>query len=235
MPKRLRLLQGYYWDTRNRNYIRAATGRFVARSRIVGLLDKSIAQRETRLYKGVQRFADGELSSATFLSRSRTMLKRQYLQNRALAKGGWDRLTPRDYGAVGGKLRWQYQRLATMAQQLNVGEISTPQALNRMRMYMGDARAEFYRVERDELPRPKLGSMYIERRRLGQAEHCESCLRYASLGWQPERTLPVPGDESECDGNCRCEIERKEIPGVEAIEWVGRATQGGKVLAVTTE
>ena len=232
MPRGLRLLQGYYFDVRNRNYIRAATGRFVARSRIVELLDKSITQREARLYKGVQRFADGELSPATFLSRSRTMLKRQYLQNSALAKGGWDRLTPSDYGAVGGKLRWQYQRLATMAQEITDGKISVAQALNRTHMYMGDARAEFYRVERDELPRPKLGNVYIERRRLDPpAIHCQKCLDHAALGWQPERTLPVPGDDCQCDGNCRCTLERKEIPGVEAIEWVGRATQGGKVLA----
>jgi len=123
-PRVMRLLQGYYWDKRNHNYVRAASGRFVARSRILELLEKSVAGRERRLYEGVQRLVDGRRSPQVFLSHAKLMLKRQYLQEAALAAGGWDRLTPADFGRVGGKLQAQYRRMAEMTRGIRDGEVA---------------------------------------------------------------------------------------------------------------
>ena len=220
-PRVMRLLQGYYWDRRNQNYIRAATGRFVARGRIIELLEKSVQGRERRLYEGVRRLVDGRRSPQTFLTYSKLMLKRQYLQEAALAAGGWDRLTPTDYGRVGGKLQAQYRRLAEMTQGIRDGEVSEAQALNRMQMYMGNARAEYFEVERGRLPLVPQGQARIERRRLGIADHCDDCLNYADMGWQPEGALPVPTQGSQCDGNCRCTLERAVVDAERARAAIG--------------
>lgn len=46
------------------------------------------------------------------------------------------------------------------------------------------------------------------RRILGNAEHCEDCIRYAAMGWQPnDGTLPPPGSQSRCGSFCRCRME----------------------------
>ncbi len=218
-----RLLQGYYWDRRSHNYIRAATGRFVARNRVIELLEKSVAGRERRLYEGVRRLADGRRSPQMFLSHAKVMLKRQYLQNAALAAGGWDQLTPADFGGIGGKLRAQYRRLSEMTAGIRDGTVSEAQALNRMQMYMGNARAEYFEVERERLPVPEMGQTRIERRRLGAKDkgNCEDCLRWAGMGWQAEGILPVPAQASVCDGNCRCSLERIIVDAERATVAMG--------------
>ena len=222
-PRVMRLLQGYYFDKRNHNYIRAPTGRFVARGRIIELLEKSVAGRERRLFEGIRRLVDGTRSPQVFLSHAKVMLKRQYLQEAALAAGGWDQLTPADFGRVGGKLRAQYRRLSEMTAGVRDGEVSEAQALNRMQMYMGNARAEYFEVERERLPPVPQGQTRIERRRLGAKDkgNCDDCLRYDDMGWQPEGALPVPAQASLCNGNCRCDLRRMIVDAERATAAMG--------------
>ena len=43
---------------------------------------------------------------------------------------------------------------------------------------------------------------------LGIAEHCEDCVYYAGMDWQPIGTVPTPGDGStQCIVNCYCHKE----------------------------
>ena len=222
-PRVMRLLQGYYWDRRSHEYIRAATGRFVARGRIVELLEKSVAARERRLFEGVRRLADGRRSPQMFLSHAKVMLKRQYLQEAALAAGGWDRLTPADFGRVGGKLRTQYRRLSEMTAGIADGTVSEAQALSRMQMYMGNARAEYFEVERETLPPVPQGQTRIERRTLGASKGgpCDDCIRWADMGWQAEAILPVPTQQSVCNGHCRCTLHRVVVDAERATAAMG--------------
>lgn len=220
------LLQGYIFDTSVQRYRYLRTGRFVARDRIIDLLERSIDSRERRVLRGTQRFLDGAISPATWITRTKTMLRRQHLQMAALAKGGWDRLTPHDYGRVGGTLRAEYDRIANMAGQIARGEVSEAQAANRMHMYLGNARKEFFLTERENLRPADFGNMWIEKRRLEPtAQHCEDCLRYNEMGWQSLGVLPVPSEDSQCDGNCRCTMERRQIPTYEASQWIGNKTR----------
>ena len=222
-PRGLRLLQGYVFDRRSGRYVREATGRFVSRSKIVDLLERSIQGRERRLYVGARRAVAGEISPSVWLSRTKTMLKRQYLQDAALAAGGWDRLTPADYGRIGGRIRGQYRYLATMAEGIRDGTISEAQAVSRMRMYVGEARRQFYEVERERRPPPPPGKTRLERRLLAAKDkgNCADCLRYYGMGWQIEGVLPVPGAESICGGNCRCEIIVKIVDTERAEAVIG--------------
>ena len=222
-PRTLRLLQGYYFDRRSRNYIRAATGRFVARGRVVELLEKSVAARERRLFEGIRRLADGTRSPQVFLSHAKVMLKRQYLQEAALAAGGWDRLTPADFGRVGGKLQAQYRRMTEMTAGIRDGEVSEAQALSRMQMYVGNARAEYFEVERDLLPPVPMGQTRMERRTLGASKGgpCVDCQKWADMGWQAEEILPVPTQQSVCDGHCRCTLHRVVVDAERATAAMG--------------
>jgi len=221
MPKPSDLLQGYTWDAGSGRY-RGPTGRYVARTRVLDLLSSSMHDREQRMLRGTTAFVEGRITARTWVSRESTMLKREYLQNAALAAGGWDRLTPRDYGRIGGKLRAEYGRIAAMADQVTAGEVSAAQALNRVRMYQGGARSMYYATERDHLPEAERGMVYLERRVLGPTEdHCTQCPQFYDLGWQYEGTLPIPGSESDCGNNCLCDLLRKQVPANEAENWIG--------------
>jgi len=194
------LLQGYFWEPASQRYKYARTGRYVARNKIVGLLERSVAGRERRLMAGTSRLAAGEISPATWLSRTRTMVKRQHLQNEALAAGGWDRLTQADYGRVGGRLQAEYRRIGDLAGQIARGEVSEAQALNRVHMYMGNARRAYFDVERERLPPAEVGKVRVEKRVLAARDgaNCPKCLEHAGEGWQLEGILPVPTEDCQC-------------------------------------
>ena len=225
------VLQGYEWDSRVNRYRSDDTGRYVARTRITELLERSTADRESRLRSGVQTFIDGGISENTWLVRSANMLARDHIQHAALAAGGWDRLTPADRAGIAQRLAGDFDRLRKLGNGITSGDISAAQAQARMDMYVGHSRAEFFVIERDRLPKPAEGMVTIERRTLHSAHPCKDCIEFHDRGWQPEGDLPLPTEESVCDGNCRCTMDRKEVPTSQAAGWIGHRGGPGDEMA----
>jgi hypothetical protein len=218
-------LPGYAYDPKSARYRNLETGRYVARREVLNLLAASTRAYERELRAGVAAFLRGQIDQSTFLARSMDLLKRQYVQNAALGAGGWDRLGAAEYGRLGGRLRSEYGYLRNFAQEIANGEVTLEQAINRINLYIGHARAEFFVQERDKLPDAEAGAVWVERRILADAKHCEQCVEYANRGWQYEGVLPLPTEDCDCDGNCRCELERKQVPEAEAAELVGSKAQ----------
>lgn len=212
MPKPSSLLDGYQYEPGTGRYRNLKSGRFVARTRITDLLGDALNANERTMTRTATAFHEGALDPRDWLNSTKLALKREYLQNAALGAGGLDRLTARDYGRIGGHLSAEYGRLASMAEQIAAGEVTLPQALNRITMYQGGARRMYYEAERENLPGVEQGQVRIERRVLGQAEHCEDCITYYEQGYQYEGVLPVPGDGSRCMTNCRCDLLRRVVP-----------------------
>lgn len=213
-------LPGYRWDSRSHRYVNVATGRFVARQAILDLLDAEIGQRERELGRLAQALMEGRLSAAAWVHAVQTELRRAHLQAAALGAGGWDRLTPADYGRVGGYLAADYRRLVEFARAIEAGELTPAQVLSRMRMYLGNARRNFWHgQERAAQP----GRVVLLRRVLGAAEHCDDCVGYAALGWQRADSgqIPPPGEGSVCLTNCRCSRLRREVAADEVEGWMG--------------
>ena len=221
MPKPSDYLQGYEWVPAAHNY-RRPNGTFVKRDRVLELLETSLNNRERTMLKGTTAFVEGKISARAWVSRQSTMLQREYLQNAALAAGGWDRLTDADLARIQARLNTEFGRIASMADQITAGQVTEAQALARIRMYQGGARREYYDVERETLPATGEGMVRLERRMLGPTEdHCKTCPDLADQGWQPEGTLPVPGEGSECDGNCRCEMITRTVSARAADVLIG--------------
>ena len=218
-------LPGYAYDPKSARYRNLETGRYVARREVLNLLAASTRAYERELRAGVAAFHRGQIDQSTFLARSMDLLKRQYVQNAALGAGGWDRLGAAEYGRLGGRLRSEYGYLRNFAQEIANGEVTLEQAINRINLYIGHARAEFFVQERDKLPDAEAGAVWVERRILADVKHCEQCVEYANRGWQYEGVLPLPTEDCDCDGNCRCELERKQVPEAEAAELVGSKAQ----------
>lgn len=204
------VLVGFSFERGVARYRSLADGRFVSRATINDLLDAQVSSAERRLGNLITATHEGRLSPSWFAETMRTELRRLHLQERALAVGGFDRLTQSDYGSIGRRLRDDYARVARMAQELQDGTATLPQALSRMQGYLGSARAEYYEAERRVLG--ETGRQWEERRILNAQESCGDCIDLAARGWQPSGTLPLPGSGgTQCTVYCRCTMDRREV------------------------
>ena len=221
-------LRGYTYVPSMHAY-RGPNGRTVARSTILEKLADSIEQREKSIVRHAEALANGQLGGAQYVSLEHLLLKRQGLQEAALAAGGWDRLTPADRGRVGAMLQHDiYPALARQAHDAAEGKLSPAQAVSRVHMMMGTERAMGLQIEREHQPLPKQGLTRIARRHISADDRvCHSdgdvpgCIELAGMGWQLEDEVPVPGVGAVCMGNCRCSIEYKDVPEGELDQWVG--------------
>lgn len=204
------ILRGYQWSRSAARYRDTSTGRFVSRTRITNLLEQNVDRAEHRLANLVQGLYNKELAPGYVQTMMRDEVRRLTLQNIALGKGGFDRLTFSDYGRAGRQLRDTYTRMTNLVRDIETGRASLPQALNRVQGYVLEARQQFFKAEREALM--AAGHRFEERRVLAASEHCNGCVTYARMGWQPMGTLPLPGDgDTECGRRCRCSLERREV------------------------
>jgi hypothetical protein len=218
------ILPGYSWSRSVGRYRSDDSGRFVARADVVGLLQAQTDGLEGRVGALTQALIEGNLAPAYYAEQVSTELRRAHLQQVALAAGGWDRLTPADYGSVGRKLRDDYARVLNMATDATNGTVTLPQALNRVSGWAGNARLGYWEALRRHAE-VDANSVLLDKRNLGVAEHCRDCLTYHEQGWQPSGVLPVPGQASQCTTHCRCTMTSRTVPVSEAGEWIGTRRQ----------
>lgn len=204
------VLIGYTYDRRAARYRDTSRGRFVARTRIVNLMESQVNRAENRLANLVQGLYSKEIAPGYAQTLMRDEMRRLVLQNNSLGKGGWDRLTFRDYGRAGNQLRDTYQRMTSLVQGIVDGKVTLPQAMNRIQGYVTEARQQFFKAERDALR--ESGQRMEARRVLSASEHCPDCITLARMGWRPMEEVPLPGDGStECGNRDKCYIEYRVV------------------------
>ena len=205
--------KGYIWETDNARYRDVSTGRFVSEAtietRIESYNDTVIADRVTQHTQGL---VDGTTSLPDWQRAVAKELKDAYVVNLQVGRGGRKATTQSDYGRIGGRLAFEYGKLNGFAfeianRQYDIdGKLilgpSDAQILARAKLYARGPRTAYF----DGQTAGKEAAEYTEERRiLNPAEHCEDCVAYEALGWQPIGTLPPPGVGSRCQHNCRCE------------------------------
>lgn len=203
------VLPGFTFERNLARYRDSSTGRFVARTRINELMEQQVNTVEDRLARIVQGVADKSLAPGAAQEMARDELRRLVLTNNALGKGGIDQLTFRDYGRVGQQLRDTYQRVTNLLDGVEKGNVTLPQAMNRIQGYVSEARQQFFAAQRDATM--ATGRQMEERRVLHAKESCVNCVDYAAQGWQPAGTLPLPGELSQCNKYCLCTLEVREV------------------------
>lgn len=212
------VLPGFEYSQGASRYRDQSTGRFVARADIMDLLETQTNGLERRVGALTQAMHEGSLAPGYWADQVRTELRRAHLQERALGAGGFDRLTQSDYGSVGRKLRDDYQRIANLAQGIQDGTVTLPQAMTRIQGYAGNARLEFYEAQRQRMA-ANIGETVMMIRDLGAAEHCVSCVEYYGQGWA--YNLPNPGEASECGTHCRCDLRLRTVASDRVAELIG--------------
>ena len=147
----------------------------------------------------------GRLTLDAWTLSMRQSIKLTHLWSAALAKGGWAQLTASDYGVVGQTVRFHYQRLDRMAQQIAQGLPLDGRVTVRVEMYAEAARKTYHDIEFRVI---QSSTNFTEERNVIDplAEHCAECDQASAVGWVPLGTLPRPGYRT-CLTNCRCRME----------------------------
>jgi hypothetical protein len=156
-----------------------------------------------------QALLDGHLALSAWEVQAMASIKSSHLLGASLAMGGWNNMTPADFGWVGQRIRSQYAYLRDFANQLANGK----QALNgtvlaRTEMYAQAAR-QTHRAAQQRLAQQR--GMEQERNQLGAADHCSGCLTETARGWQPIGTL-VPCGSRNCLSRCHCSLQYRMVP-----------------------
>lgn len=210
------ILPGFLWERNTARYRDTSNGRFVARTRINSLMEQQVATSEQRMAQIVQGVADKSIAPSIAQEAMRDEMRRLVLANNALGKGGLEQLTFRDYGRAGQQLRDTYARITNLVDGVERGEVTIPQAMNRIQGYVSEARQQYFAAQRDATL--ATGRQIEERRVLNAKESCNGCITYAAMGWQPAGTLPLPGEgDTQCGVHCLCSLEQREVQQEERI------------------
>ncbi|MCP5101011.1 MAG: hypothetical protein GY943_36130 [Chloroflexi bacterium] len=196
---------GYVWDNNAGRYRSRETGRFVSESAIRSDLDRF---NETIIRENLSSVTDkllnGNITLEQWQRRLANELKDAWRLNQMIGRGGKSQMTQADYGRLGGRLRFEYDRLNRLAIEIKAGMLTEAQIRARVGLYANAPRVGFY----DGLTAAQQAAGLVEERRvLNPAEHCSDCIGYADQGWQPIGTLPMPGEKSQCMRNCKCTME----------------------------
>jgi hypothetical protein len=220
----------YTWDGRlnhGRGGFRSeATGRAVAWAEVRAALDRTLDSAAKEMASLSAQLQDGRLSLAEWQQRMSAEVKSAHVTAYVLQRGGWQQMSPADYGRIGralynpngkpdgvGAEAWgEYQYLRRMAEEIATGKQRLDGTLlRRARQYAQAGRHTYHRAQEAALA--ALGfdeARYV----LNPADHCQDdpargtmgCVTRAGMEWQPLGVLPRIG-ETTCNRNDRCDAE----------------------------
>lgn len=193
-----------YFDTQANRYRR--NGRFISQSEMTNIIEARVTQG----FSNLDDLLLGALDTSTaytlddFRLAFAYELRNLHVQLAIVGGGGTSNMTPQKWGRLGRLLRDEYAYMNGFIDDIQEGNLSARQVRWRMGQYANKTIGSFWNA-RTQTARD--GGLTEERRVLNPAEHCDDCIRLASLGWQPLGTLPDPTFGSVCRSNCRCNKE----------------------------
>jgi hypothetical protein len=202
------LTPAYSWDDRIGRYRDTSTGRFVQAAEIRRALDIVIEDARTEMRDLGQDLREGEIDIEIWQTQMAEGIKRSHLAYAALAVGGWAQMTQADFGRVGQRIRFQYDRLRRFAGQIASGaQRLDGSILRRVDLYVQATRATFHTFSRLMMSSRGFAE---ERNVLNPADHCVGCVGETDRGWVALGSL-IPIGGRDCLTNCRCSIEYRNV------------------------
>lgn len=196
------------WNDTTKRYRNLVTGANVTSNRRIGLREEYIQKQLPAIRRLVIQLREGEITVQEYLLSIRRHIKRAYLGEWLLGKGGINAMTSDDVRLVGIHVQRQYQYLQNFVEQVRNGELSVAQIRSRTEMYMHSATQAYERAQASsygiDLPEyPADGNQICLSRCKCRweivvheteihahwlmniaAEHCESC-RENTAKWNP--------------------------------------------------
>lgn len=194
------------WNTTAARYYDTNTGKFLSRARALEFVDESLAATENATGLLSSFVSDGMISAGDWRMIMREEIKREYVRQACLAKGGRAQMTPADWGRIGQQIKEQYKYLDSFAEEVAKGKLTEAQIRSRSSMYVNSALQAFEGVQEQVA----IASGYDEESwHMNPAlENCPDCEDFYNMGWQPIGTFPTPCDGSTvCLTSCGCHKE----------------------------
>lgn len=186
-----------------------ATGRFVSTGKVKRAVDTVIRKSSNEMRSLAQDLADRKITLGAWQERFAAEMKNLHVSNAMAGAGGMRNMTQQDYGRVGQRLRFEYQRLELLAQALKRREFTEGELMNRVEMYVASGNTSYAGARGDAAVNAGFNE---ERNVLGNREkHCETgkgrvgCLNLTRQGWVNIRTL-TPVGQRRCISRCGCYI-----------------------------
>ena len=217
----------YYWDDSVARY-RDARGRFVAQSTVRRALDLTLenaASPAGRVRILSEQLQAGKISLADWQTGMMREVKNVHINSAVSAKGGWEQMSQADWGRVGQRVRFHYEKLDNFARQIESGEVVLDgRFMNRAEMYVEAGRSTHERQTQAE--RAKRG--YTEMKNIledyvrscaGEVSGRPGCQDLTALGWIPvDDARWAPPGERICLGRCRCRVAYRNPATGDVIE-----------------
>ena len=186
---------------------RDEAGHEVAPERVYELVLESIRRSEDAVAELARLLTEGKLSLADWRRLMRETIKDEYVAFFLLGFGGL--LLEEDVRQLVQLLAEQYAYLDQFVVQMGEGLPSNAQIIARSRSYIRSAGSAFWVATYDAVTR---GGMTEVKWTMNPAEHCEDCIRFAGMGWQPIEDNPYNGavprsGDTQCLFNCLCVLE----------------------------
>jgi hypothetical protein len=135
----------WVWDTKSRRYRNAETGRWLSHSKVAQLRDDFAATQRSWADVAASALGRGDWTVRRWELEIRDRLKRIYLSEYMLGRGGKNAMMQADYGRVGRMLKEQYDFLRAFALDVQAGAMSEAQIAARTQLYHESAIQAFER------------------------------------------------------------------------------------------
>ena len=203
----------WYWDAEQFRYV-TDTGTLFPKTRMVEMVNKSIELSSNYTTTLTEKLVNGDITRAQFSELLRAELKGEYIRQYMLGRGGYEQMTFKDWGSIGGSLAEQYRYIDGFIDDILSGNFTPKQLASRSGMYSNSAR-EAYSRARDRTMRDwgaDEESWYVT-----SGNSCVDCVDYEADGWQSFGYFPEPTDGTTvCLTNCRCgKVGRNSKTGIE--------------------
>lgn len=135
----------YLWETASRRFRDVESGRWLSHGTVTGLRNAFAAEQRTWADVAAAALGRRDWTVRRWELEVRDRLKRVYLGEYLLGRGGKQAMTAADYGRVGAMLRDQYAYLRGFALEVQAGTLSEAQVAVRTQLYHEGAIEAFER------------------------------------------------------------------------------------------
>ena len=182
---------------------------YIPRAKVRAEIDKLIKHVQKRARRLARAFEEtGDI--ITFEQEMRDLLKSAHIVAASIGRGGRQRMTVKDWGKVGAKIKWQYGYLAKLAAKVAKGAV---QAMSEYRAASyASAIYISYSTAQLEEDKPPIDNEGVKARLIiNSKEGCVECAADAAKGWMPIEDMGRIGSRL-CGDFCKCFIEFSDGP-----------------------
>jgi hypothetical protein len=198
----------YTWDSKNRRYL-DTNGDTVPITTIRDLVYSMTDAAREEAAQLTALYTSGDITLDQWQREMKRLIKTQHVASAVAAGGGFQQMTPSDWGWIGYSVKTQYNMLNKFKDEIKGSEQgfeelpSTEELQARAAMYPSSAKGSFNGMYRRL--EAKNGANEEKRVLSNGSKHCKDCEAIAAMDWQPILTLPAIGD-SVCISNCNCTL-----------------------------